>query len=46
MKPISAWVEGDWIAVIAVVLLGVFLTIGAKIAIQKEPEVGGQPKGL
>ena len=46
MKPISAWVEGDWIAVIAVVLLGVFLTIGAKIAIQKEPEFAGHPKGL
>jgi POT family proton-dependent oligopeptide transporter len=46
MKPISAWAEGDWIAVIAVVLLGVFLTIGAKIAIQKEPEFAGHPKGL
>ena len=46
MKPMSAWVEGDWIAVIAVVLLGVFLTIGAKIAIQKEPEFAGHPKGL
>lgn len=40
------WTEGDWIAAIAVVLLGVFLAIGAKIAIQKEPEFAGHPKGL
>src|SRR4028119_76316 len=46
MKPISAWVEGDWIAVIAVVVLGIFLALGAKIAIQREPEFAGHPKGL
>ncbi len=46
MKPMSAWAEGDWIAVIAVLLLAVFLTVGAKIAIQKEPEFAGHPKGL
>jgi POT family proton-dependent oligopeptide transporter len=46
MKPIGLWQEGDWIAVIAVALLGVFLTMGAKIAIQKEPEFAGHPKGL
>ncbi len=46
MKDMSLWQEGDWIAVIAVVVLGVFLTIGAKIAIQKEPEFAGHPKGL
>ncbi len=46
MKPMSAWAEGDWITVIAVLLLGVFLTLGAKIAIQKEPEFAGHPKGL
>ena len=27
-------------------VLGVFLAIGAKIAIQKEPEFAGHPKGL
>jgi POT family proton-dependent oligopeptide transporter len=42
----SLWQEGDWIAVIAVILLGAFLTVGAKIAIQKQPEFAGHPKGL
>jgi POT family proton-dependent oligopeptide transporter len=46
MKAMQLWTEGDWIAAIAVVLLGVFLAIGAKIAIQKEPEFAGHPKGL
>ena len=34
------------IAAIAVLVLGIFLTAGAKIAIQKEPEFAGHPKGL
>ena len=46
MKAMQLWTEGDWIAAIAVVVLGVFLAIGAKIAIQKEPEFAGHPKGL
>ncbi len=46
MKPMGLWAEGDWIAAIAVVVLGIFLAIGAKIAIQKEPEFAGHPKGL
>lgn len=46
MKAMQLWAEGDWIAAIAVVVLGVFLAIGAKIAIQKEPEFAGHPKGL
>lgn len=46
MKDMALWNEGDWIAAIAVVLLGVFLAIGAKVAIQKEPEFAGHPKGL
>lgn len=45
-KPMGLWVEGDWIAAIAVVVLGMFLAAGAKIAIQKEPEFAGHPKGL
>ncbi|HEX8623923.1 MAG TPA: peptide MFS transporter [Allosphingosinicella sp.] len=45
-KPVSLWAEGDWIAVIAVVVLGVFLAVGAKVAIQREPEFAGHPKGL
>lgn len=46
MKPMGLWAEGDWIVVVAVIILGIFLTIGAKIAIQKEPEFAGHPKGL
>ena len=46
MKDMALWAEAEWIAAIAVVLLAVFLTIGAKIAIQKEPEFAGHPKGL
>jgi POT family proton-dependent oligopeptide transporter len=46
MKPMGLWQEGDWIAAIAVFVLAVFLTVGAKVAIQKEPEFAGHPKGL
>jgi POT family proton-dependent oligopeptide transporter len=46
MKPMGLWQEGDWIVAVAVFVLAVFLTIGAKIAIQKEPEFAGHPKGL
>jgi proton-dependent oligopeptide transporter, POT family len=46
MKDMSLWQEQDWIAAIAVVVLGMFLAVGAKIAIQKEPEFAGHPKGL
>ncbi|WP_427966330.1 peptide MFS transporter [Altererythrobacter sp.] len=46
MKDMALWTEGDWIAAIAVVVLGIFLTVGAKIAIQREPEFAGHPKGL
>ncbi len=46
MKDMGLWQEADWIAAIAVVVLAMFLAIGAKIAIQKEPEFAGHPKGL
>ena len=46
MKPMGLWQEGDWIAVITIFVLAVFLTIGAKIAVQKQPEFAGHPKGL
>jgi POT family proton-dependent oligopeptide transporter len=45
-KDISLWQEGDWIAATAVFVLAVFLAIGAKIAVQREPEFAGHPKGL
>ena len=46
MLPMNLWQEADWIAVIAVVVLALFLAVGAKVAIQKEPEFAGHPKGL
>ncbi len=46
MKPMELWQEGDWITAIAVVLLIIFLAIGGKIAVQKDPEFAGHPKGL
>lgn len=46
MKGMSAWNEGDWIAAIAIVVLALFLGVGAKIATQREPEFAGHPKGL
>jgi POT family proton-dependent oligopeptide transporter len=46
MKDMASWNEGDWIAVIAILVLGAFLAVGAKIATQREPEFAGHPKGL
>jgi proton-dependent oligopeptide transporter, POT family len=46
MKDISLWGEGEWIAAIAVLVLVLFLAVGGKIAVQKEPEFAGHPKGL
>jgi proton-dependent oligopeptide transporter, POT family len=46
MLPMSQWAFEEWSAVIAVAVLGIFLAIGAKVAIQKEPEFAGHPKGL
>ena len=46
MKPIGTWNEGDWIAAIALAVLIGFLAIGAKVALQREPEFAGHPKGL
>ncbi len=46
MKDMGAWNEGDWIAVISLVVLAAFLAIGASIALSKKEEAFGQPKGL
>ena len=46
MKDMALWNEGDWIAVIGLFVLAVFLAVGAKVAVQKEPEFAGHPKGL
>lgn len=46
MKDMSLWNEGDWIAAIASVVLGLFLVAGAWAITRKQPEVGGHPKGL
>jgi POT family proton-dependent oligopeptide transporter len=42
----SVWTEGDWIAVIALVVLAGFLAVGASIAVSSKKEAFGQPKGL
>ena len=46
LKPVGLWNEGDWIAVIALVLLGGFLAVGASIAVSRKEEAFGHPKGL
>jgi POT family proton-dependent oligopeptide transporter len=46
MKDMALWDEADWIAAIAVVLLGGFLAGGAAIAASRNPEPLGHPKGL
>jgi POT family proton-dependent oligopeptide transporter len=45
-KDIALWQEGDWIVVIASCVLALFLIVGAYAVTRKQPEVGGQPKGL
>lgn len=46
MKDMALWNEGDWIAVIAVFVLAVFLAIGALAITRPNEEVLGHPKGL
>lgn len=46
MKAIALWDESDWIAAIAIIVLGAFLTLGGIIAASKKPEAFGHPKGL
>ena len=45
-KPVSEWIEGDWIAVIALGVFTLFLIGGGLIAPEPEPEALGHPKGL
>jgi POT family proton-dependent oligopeptide transporter len=45
-KPVSAWVEGDWIAAISLGVFMLFLIGGGIIAARREPEALGHPKGL
>lgn len=46
MKEMNLWDGGDWTFVIALVVLGAFLTVGALIAGSRKPEFAGHPKGL
>ena len=46
LKDMATWNEGDWIAVISLIVLAAFLAIGASIAMSKKDEAFGQPKGL
>jgi POT family proton-dependent oligopeptide transporter len=45
-KPVSTWIEGDWIAAIALAVLAFFLTVGAMVAANRKPDFLGHPKGL
>ena len=45
-KDISLWNEGDWIAAIAAIVLGLFLIAGAYLVTRPKPEVLNHPKGL
>lgn len=46
MKDMALWAEADWIAAIALVMLGAFLSVGMYIAASRKPEFMGHPKGL
>jgi POT family proton-dependent oligopeptide transporter len=46
LKPVGAWNEGDWTAALCLVVLAAFLAVGGLVAIRKEPEFAGHPKGL
>jgi POT family proton-dependent oligopeptide transporter len=46
MKDLGLWTEADWIAAIALAILGVFLVGGGAVAARREPEAFGHPKGL
>jgi POT family proton-dependent oligopeptide transporter len=46
LKPIGMWAEQDWIAAITLVVLAGFLAVGAKVALQRNPDFAGHPKGL
>jgi POT family proton-dependent oligopeptide transporter len=46
VKPVGSWNEGDWTAALCLVVLAVFLTVGALIAFRRKPEFMGHPKGL
>ena len=46
MKDMALWNEGDWIAAIAVIMLGAFLAVGGMVAASRKPEFLGHPKGL
>ncbi|MEP5937774.1 MAG: peptide MFS transporter [Erythrobacter sp.] len=46
MKDFALWNEGDWVAVIATVILVAFLVAGGLIAASRKPEALGHPKGL
>ncbi|HWU92845.1 MAG TPA: peptide MFS transporter, partial [Sphingomicrobium sp.] len=46
MKPVGLWNEGDWTAALCLIVLIVFLTVGGLVAMRRDPEFMGQPKGL
>ena len=46
LKPVGAWNEGDWTAALCLVVLAAFLAVGGLVAVRREPDFAGHPKGL
>jgi len=46
LKLVGSWNEGDWTAALCLVVLAAFLAVGGLVAVRKEPEFAGHPKGL
>jgi POT family proton-dependent oligopeptide transporter len=46
VKPVGSWNEGDWTAALCLVVLAAFLAVGGLVAVRREPEFAGHPKGL
>ena len=46
LKPVGSWNEGDWTAALCLVVLAAFLAVGGLVAVRREPEFAGHPKGL
>ena len=46
LKPVGSWNEGDWTAAVCLVVLLVFVVVGALVSLRREPEFLGHPRGL
>ena len=46
MKPLPSWNEGDWIAALAALALGLILALGGWLAGRRGDDFAGHPRGL